>query len=35
MLHFSEPYETPNGTVVITVSRRGWRSGVEHPVGVY
>ncbi|MFW0788127.1 hypothetical protein [Gordonia sp. CPCC 205333] len=35
MLIFSEPYEATNGTVVITVTRTGWRSGVEHPVGVY
>ncbi|NMO04850.1 hypothetical protein HH308_26855 [Gordonia sp. TBRC 11910] len=35
MLHFSEPYEASNGTVIITVTRTGWRSGVEHPVGIY
>lgn len=34
MVVFSEPSETSNGTVIITVTRTGWR-GVEHPVGVY
>lgn len=32
---FNEPYEATDGTVVITVSRTGWRAGVTHPVGVY
>jgi hypothetical protein len=35
VLIFNEPYEASDGTVVITVSRRGWRTGVTHPVGIY
>ena len=35
MLIFGEPYEASSGAVIITVSRQGWRTGVQHPVGIY
>jgi len=34
-LIFSEPYQASDGTVVVTVSRTGWRNHPGHPVGVY
>ncbi|MGB8403191.1 MAG: hypothetical protein WCE30_03830 [Mycobacterium sp.] len=35
MLIFNEPYVAGDGTVIITVSRTGWRDRDAHPVGVY
>jgi hypothetical protein len=35
LLIFDDPYEASDGTVIITVSRTGWRDGPGHPVGVY
>lgn len=35
MLIFNEPYETGDGTVIITVTRTAWRDRVPHPVGIY
>jgi hypothetical protein len=35
LLVFGEPYEASNGSVIVTVSRKGWGSRPEHPVGVY
>lgn len=32
---FSEPFESSDGTVVITVSRPGWRDGPARPIGIY
>lgn len=32
---FSEPFESSDGTVVITVSRPGWRDRPPRPMGVY
>lgn len=34
MVSFNEPYETSNGTIIITVTRTGWR-GTVRPIGVY
>ncbi|TQC49586.1 hypothetical protein EEB14_09050 [Rhodococcus sp. WS4] len=35
MLVFGEPYEASNGTVIVTVSRKGWGRRPECPVGIY
>jgi hypothetical protein len=35
LLIFNEPYEASDGTVIVTVSRTGWRDRPGHPVGVY
>jgi hypothetical protein len=35
MLVFNEPYQASDGTVVVAVSRTGWRNHPGHPVGVY
>lgn len=35
MLSFGEPYETTNGTVIVTVSRKGWGNRPERPLGLY
>jgi len=35
LLVFGEPYEASNGTVIVTVSRKGWGSRPERPVGIY
>ena len=32
---FGEPFESSDGTVVITVSRPGWRDGPARPIGLY
>jgi hypothetical protein len=32
---FSEPFESKDGTVVITVSRPGWRDRPARPIGLY
>ncbi|HEV3359483.1 MAG TPA: hypothetical protein VG247_21975 [Pseudonocardiaceae bacterium] len=35
MLSFGEPYEMANGTVIVTVSRKGWGKRPERPLGLY
>jgi hypothetical protein len=35
LLSFGEPYEMANGTVIVTVSREGWGSRLERPLGIY
>ncbi|WP_020662716.1 hypothetical protein [Amycolatopsis benzoatilytica] len=35
MLAFGEPYETGDGTVLVTVTRAGRRGGQGRPVGLY
>jgi hypothetical protein len=35
MLIFSEPYQASDGTVVVTVSRTGWRNHSGHAIGIY
>jgi hypothetical protein len=32
---FSEPFESTDGTVVITVSRPGWGDRQARPIGIY
>jgi hypothetical protein len=35
LLVFGEPYEASNGTLIVTVSRKGWGDRPAHPVGIY
>ncbi len=35
MLSFGEPYETTDGTVIVTVSHKGWGKRPERPLGLY
>jgi hypothetical protein len=35
LLVFGEPYQAGDGTVIVTVSRKGWGKRSERPVGMY